>query len=63
MAPLEEVPPFDIGEVEGEQYRPPVKMLPLDERCKGFAQVALGFNEEKGIEETKRCLRCDLEEH
>jgi len=37
-------------------------MLPLDERLKGYAQVAPGFDEEKAIEETKRCLRCDLEE-
>jgi len=60
--PEEEVAPFDIEEVEGEKYRPPVKMLPLAERLKGYAQVALGFDKEKAIEETKRCLRCDLEE-
>ncbi len=60
--PEEEVAPFDIGEAEGEKYRPPMKMLPLDERLKGYAQVVLGFDEEKVIEETKRCLRCDLEE-
>ena len=60
--PEEEVSPFDIGEVEGEKYRPPMKMLPLAERLPCFAQVVLGFDEEKAIEETKRCLRCDLEE-
>jgi len=52
-----------MDEVEGEKYRPPMKMLPLDERLKGYAQVVLGFEQEKAIEETKRCLRCDLEEH
>jgi len=60
--PEEEVAAFDIEEVEGEKYRPPMNMLPLDDRIKGFAQVELGFDEEKAIEEAKRCLRCDLEE-
>jgi NADH-quinone oxidoreductase subunit F len=62
LAPPEEVAPFNIEEVEGEKHRPPVNILPLDERLKCFAQVALGFDEEMAIEETKRCLRCDLEE-
>jgi len=61
--PEEEVAAFDIEEVEGEKYRPPMDMLPLDDRIKGFAQVELGFDEEKAIEEANRCLRCDLEEH
>ncbi|MFC1932324.1 NADH-quinone oxidoreductase subunit NuoF [Chloroflexota bacterium] len=60
--PEEEVPPMDMDEVEGEKHRPPMKMLPLAERLGGYAQVVLGFDEEKAIEETKRCLRCDLEE-
>ena len=60
--PEEEVVPIDTDEVEGEQYRPPMRVLPLDERLKGYAQVVLGFDEEKAIEETKRCLQCDLEE-
>ncbi len=63
LAPPEgEVAPFDTAEVEGEKYRPPVNMLPVDERLKGYAQVCLGFEPEKAIEEAKRCLRCDLEE-
>ena len=60
--PEEEAAPFNIEEAEGEKYRPTTKMLPLDERLKGYAQVVLGFNPEQAIEETKRCLRCDLEE-
>ncbi len=60
--PEEQVTAFDIEEVEGEKHRPPMKMLSLDERLKSYAQVVLGFDEEKAIEETKRCLRCDLEE-
>jgi len=60
LIPLEEVTPFTIE--EGEKPRLPVNMLSLDERLKGFAQVELGFDEAKAIEEAKRCLRCDLEE-
>ena len=64
LAPIkEEVAPVDMDEVEGEKYRPSMKTLPLDERLKGYTQVVLGFDEEGAIEETKRCLRCDLEEH
>ncbi len=60
--PEEELAPFDIEEAEGEKYRPPIEMLPLDERLKGYAQVVLGFTQEKATEECQRCLRCDLEE-
>ncbi|MFC2006321.1 FAD-dependent oxidoreductase [Chloroflexota bacterium] len=60
--PEEEVVPLDSEEVEGEKYRPPMKILPSGERVKGCAQVVLGFDGEKAVEETKRCLRCDLEE-
>ncbi len=64
LAPPEgEIAPLDTKEVEGEKYRPPMEMLPLNERLRGYAQVVLGFDEEKAIEETRRCLRCDLEEH
>ena len=61
--PEEEIAPLDIEDLEGEQYRPSIDMLALDERLKGHVQVVLGFDPEKAIEETKRCLRCDLEEH
>ena len=61
VPPEGEVVPINLSETEGEKYRPPVKMLPLDERLTGYAQVVLGFEEEKAIEETKRCLRCDLD--
>jgi len=61
LAPPEEIKPFTIE--EGERYRPPMDMLPLDKRHKSFAQVELGYNEAKATEEATRCLRCDLEEH
>ena len=64
LAPPEgELAPFNIEDVEGEKYRPPMNMLPLEDRLKGFAQVELGYDEEKAIEEAKRCLRCNLEEY
>ena len=62
LAPPEEAPaPFNLEEAEGEQHRPPIEMLPLDQRLKGYAQVALGFDKGKAKRETGRCLRCDLE--
>jgi hypothetical protein len=36
--------------------------MPLEKRLSCFDLVELGFAEDKGIEETTRCLRCDLEE-
>jgi len=57
-----EILPFDVAEAEGEKYRPPMRLMALDERLHCFAQVELGFDEQQAIEETKRCLRCDLEE-
>ena len=62
LAPPEgAVPPMDMSKVEGEKHRPSIKMMPVHERILCFAQVALGYNPEKAIEETQRCLRCDLE--
>ncbi len=63
LAPQEEVAPFDVSEIEGEKYRPPLETLPAEEGLRNFAQVVLGFSEDHAIEECKRCLRCDLEEH
>ncbi len=60
--PAEEMAPFDIKEAEGEKYRPPIKMRPVEERIKCYSQAVLGYDSEQAIEETKRCLRCDLEE-
>jgi len=59
LAPEEEaaLPPIE----EGEKYRPQLAYLPLDQRADGFAEVELGFSPELAIEESKRCLRCDLE--
>jgi len=62
LAPVEEVPKYVAPEIEGEQYRPEVNTMPLEKRLSCFDLVELGFDEDKGIEETTRCLRCDLEE-
>jgi len=62
LAPVEEVPKYEAPEIEGEQYRPEVNTMPLEKRLSCFDLVELGFDEDKGIEETTRCLRCDLEE-
>jgi NADH-quinone oxidoreductase subunit F len=62
LAPPEGAPAaFNLEEAEGEQFRPSIKMLPIDKRLKGYAQVVLGFDQKKAKKETARCLRCDLE--
>jgi len=63
LAPVEEPPKYEVPEIEGEQYRPEIKTMPLEKRLTCFDLVELGFDENKGIEETNRCLQCDLEEH
>jgi NADPH-dependent glutamate synthase beta subunit-like oxidoreductase len=64
LAPPEEVlPAREAREVEGEKRRPPVPLVTLELRNKGIAHVELGFDKEQAVEEAKRCLWCDLEEH
>ncbi len=57
---LEQATPYSIE--EGEKRRLPLNMLPLENR-RGFALVELGFDKNDAIEESGRCLRCDLEEY
>jgi NADH-quinone oxidoreductase subunit F len=61
----EEVPPevleAELEEVAKEKPRVQVPLLPPEVRVKGFAEIELGFSEEKAQEEANRCLRCDLE--
>lgn len=64
LAPPEgEITPVNQDALEGEKYRPALKILPLKARLKGHDQVVLGFSKAKAIEECQRCLRCDLEAH
>ncbi len=58
LAPPEEIRPFTVE--GGERRRPPMCMLAPDKR-NGFALVELGYDQAKAVEETERCLRCDLE--
>jgi len=57
-----ETPSPSIGKAEGFAYLPREKVpeLPLEERHKGFAEVAIGFDTEHAIKEASRCLQCDL---
>jgi hypothetical protein len=41
--------------------RPQPSFIPLDLRIGGFEEVEKGFDELQAREESKRCLRCDLE--
>jgi len=37
------------------------KIIPLEKRKRGFAEVVLGLDREQALAEACRCLRCDLE--
>jgi NADH-quinone oxidoreductase subunit F len=37
------------------------KIIPLEKRKRGFAEVVLGLDKEQAFNEAIRCLRCDLE--
>ncbi len=58
--PEGEITPFDEEEAKPGKYRPPLEMIPVDERIKNYAQVVLGFTQENAAEECERCLKCDL---
>ncbi len=62
VLPEGELPPLNPDEIESDKYRPELKLLPAEERIKSYAKVLLGFDEKCAKDETKRCLRCDLEE-
>jgi len=57
-----ETPSSSIGKIEGfaDLPREKVPELPVEERHKGFTEVALGFDTENAIKEASRCLQCDL---
>ena len=42
--------------------RPEEKIISMDKRKRGFAEVILGLDREQALTEAVRCLRCDLEE-
>jgi NADPH-dependent glutamate synthase beta subunit-like oxidoreductase len=57
-----EKPSLYIGRDEhfAERNRVEPPCLSVEERIKNFNEVELGLNQDKAIEEAKRCLRCDL---
>jgi len=42
--------------------RPQEKIISIEKRKRGFAEVILGLDREQALTEAVRCLRCDLEE-
>jgi len=44
-----------------EARRPQPSFIPLDLRIGGFEEVEMGYDETRAREESKRCLRCDIE--
>ncbi len=55
--------PYNYGQsylegIEPERRRVPMRMVPLEERIKGFVEVELGYNEEEAVREANRCLVC-----
>ena len=54
LAPARETPCGTCGRVEE-------KMISLQKRQRGFAEVVLGLDREQATTEAGRCLRCDLE--
>jgi hypothetical protein len=61
VTPYQEFPQLFNLESYAEARRPLMRELPVGERIRNFAEVEAGFDELKGREECKRCLRCDLE--
>jgi NADH-quinone oxidoreductase subunit F len=63
LAPPEgEVAELNPDEMEGEKHRLPMAMLPAAKRCNCFDLIELGYKDGEAVEESNRCLRCDLEE-
>ena len=59
---IAEKPAPEETEEEWEaQPRVTMPILPPEERRRSFDEIERGFSEERGREEAKRCLRCDLE--
>ncbi len=57
-----EKPDQRLGKEAGfaEKRRVQMPCIPIDQRKNCFAEIELGLDETKAVEESKRCLRCDL---
>ena len=62
LAPVEVPPKYVPPEIEGEQKRLPLKMVPVRERLGNFKLAELGWDDKQAGYDCSRCLRCDLEE-
>lgn len=60
-APFPEVPQLYALEDYAEAKRPMVRVLSQEKSVRCFEEVEAGFDELTAREESKRCLRCDLE--
>jgi len=49
-------------EIWKPQYRPEIPRLPTEERKHSFKETELCYVEAEAVQESKRCLRCDLEQ-
>lgn len=58
LAPVEDG--ANVPEASEKKPRSTMPVLPVSERLGGFAEVELGFSKSQAIEESQRCLRCDL---
>jgi heterodisulfide reductase subunit A-like polyferredoxin len=63
LAPVEVPPKYVPPEIEGEQKRLPLKMVPVRERLSNFKLAELGWDDKQAGYDCSRCLRCDLEAH
>jgi NADH-quinone oxidoreductase subunit F len=56
------VQPVELTEEEIESAkRPEIPCIPIAQRSYNYGEVDLTFGEDTAIEESRRCLRCDLE--
>jgi NADH-quinone oxidoreductase subunit F len=51
----------DDETLENAPPRAEEKIIPLEKRKRGFAEVVLGLDREQAVGEARRCFRCDLE--
>lgn len=49
-----------LEKMEGDQFRPKMPHINLEKRKTSFEEVKLGYSEEDCVQESRRCLRCDL---
>lgn len=47
---------------DGDQFRPVMPHMAVKKRITCFDEVKLGYNKDETVQESRRCLRCDLSE-